>query len=149
MSVQAEAVIRADRVLVWLWVLTIIFGGMATLGVVFAADVVLANLTRPAPPAGVEAVAMSEEMELHHWAIYKAAKVGNDTTAYAHLEKLMVMVTNPKHRSLLDGVLREHLPAGHFIHTYLTMKELLGDRPEPDLTVEQIEAKLRDKAGGK
>ncbi len=142
MNAQAEAIIRADRVLVWLWILTFIFGGMATLAVVFAADVALANLSRPVPPAGVEQVAMSEEMELHHWAVYKAAQAGNDTAAYAHLEKLMGMVTDPKHRSLLDGVLREHLPAGHFIHTYLTMKELLGDRPEPDLTLEQIEAKL-------
>lgn len=142
MSTQTEAVIRADRALAWLWILTFIFGGLATLTVVFAADVVLANLSRPVPPAGVEKVAMSEEVELHHWAIYKAAKEQNDAAAYAHLQKLMGMVTDPKHLTLLDGVLREHLPAGHFIHTYLTMKELLGDRSEPDLTVEQIEAKL-------
>lgn len=142
MSAQVEAVKRADRALVWLWTLTFIFGGLATLTVVFAADVMLASLARPVPPAGVEQVAMSEEMELHHWAVYKAVKAQNDATAYAHLQKLMVMATDPKHKSLLDGVLREHLPAGHFIHTELTMKELLGDRPEPDLTLEEIEAKL-------
>ncbi len=110
--------------------------------VVFAADVVLTNMSRPVPPAGVEQVAMSEEMELRHWAIYKAAKAQKDTPAYAHLEKLITMISDPKHKSLLDGVLREHMPAGHFIHSWMTVKELLGDRTEPNLTLEEIEAKL-------
>ena len=142
MNLQAMAITRDDKILVWLWIMTLFLGGVATLAVVFLADVVLANLGRPVPPAGLEQVAMSEEMELHHWAIYKATKTENDVPAYAHLEKLMKTVTDPKHRSALDGVLREHLPAGHFIHTWMTMKELLGDRSEPDLKLEEIEAKL-------
>ncbi|MBI2906147.1 MAG: hypothetical protein HYX92_00680 [Chloroflexi bacterium] len=142
MSLNAMAVTRGDKTLVRLWLMTLFLGGMATLAVVFLADVVLAKMTQPVPPAGVEQVAMSAEMEFRHWAIYKAAKAENDAPAYAHLEKLMPMVTDPKHKSAMDGVLREHLPAGHFIHTWMTMKELLGDRPEPDLTLEEIEAKL-------
>lgn len=137
-----EEVIKADKVLAWLWLLTIILGGMATLTVVFMADVALAKLNRPVPPAGVVQVAMSEEMELHHWAIFKAAKEGNDAVAYPHLNKLLEIITDSKHRSTVDGVLREHLPAGHFIHTWMTMKELLGERTEPEMTVEQIESKL-------
>ena len=142
MNLQAMAITRDDKILVWLWIMTLFLGGVATLAVVFLADVVLSNMGRPVPPAGVEQVAMSEEIELHHWVIYKAAKRENDAPAYAHLEKLMKTVTDPKHRSALDGVLREHLPAGHFIHTWMTMKELLGDRSEPDLTLEEIEAKM-------
>lgn len=141
MRIQEE-VIKADKVLAWLWFLTIIFGGMATISVVFMADVVLARLNRPVPPAGLDQMAMTEEVELHHWAIFKAAKATNDTAAYPHLNKLLEMITDSKHRSAVDGVLREHLPAGHFIHTELTMKELLGDRTEPDMTLVQIEEKL-------
>lgn len=39
---------RADRILVWLVLLTLIFGGLATVAVVFSADAVLAGLSRSA-----------------------------------------------------------------------------------------------------
>lgn len=39
---------RADRLLVWLFLLTLIFGGLATIAVVFSADAVLAELSRSA-----------------------------------------------------------------------------------------------------
>jgi len=48
---QSDAVERADRVLVWLWLLTFIVGGVATTAVVFGADIVLTRASQRTDPA--------------------------------------------------------------------------------------------------
>lgn len=144
MSIAKElAIARSDRVLVWLGVLTIFLGGVATLAVVFLADVFTARLANPTSVAGVEAVKMSEVEELHHWLGYKLGVLAqNDKDVVYHVEKLFATATDPKQKSALDGVLVEHMPAGHFIHTKNILKELLGTKPEPQAFPAQLEAKL-------
>ncbi|MBI4302042.1 MAG: hypothetical protein HY664_05510 [Chloroflexi bacterium] len=146
MSMQLEiAVTRADRVLVWLKILTLFLGGIATLAVVFLADVMTARLANPIGVAGVEEVAMSEESELHHWLGYKVALAAQDDVHVVyHVQKAFALATDPKQKSVLDGVLVEHMPAGHFIHTKNILKELLGTKSEPasSSSLTQLEARL-------
>lgn len=144
MSMQLEiAVTRADRVLVWLKIFTLFLGGMATLAVVFLADVMTARLANPIGVAGVEEVAMSEESELHHWLGYKIALAAQDDIHVVyHVQKAFALATDPKQKSVLDGVLVEHMPAGHFIHTKNILKELLGTKAEPASSITQLEARL-------
>lgn len=144
MAMQKELTItQADRVLVWLKVLTIFLGGMATLAVVFLADVMTAKLASPSRVAGVEAVVMSEESELHHWIGYKVALAAmDDKDVVYHIAKAMSLATEAQQKSALDGVLVEHMPAGHFIHTKNILKELLGTKQQPAPSPAQLEARL-------
>lgn len=137
------SVARADRVLVWLKIATIILGGMGTLVVVFLADVMTARMANPTGVAGVEAVAMSEVEALHHWIGYKVALgFTDDKDVVYHVQKLFNTATDAKQKSALDGVLVEHMPAGHFIHTKNILKDLLGEKQEPAQSPIQLEAKL-------
>lgn len=144
MAIQKEITIaQADRVLVWLEVLTIFLGGMATLAVVFLADVMTAKLANPSRVAGVVAVTMSEESELHHWIGYKVALAAmDDKDVVYHIAKAMSLATEAQQKSALDGVLVEHMPAGHFIHTKNILKELLGTKQQPAPPPAQLEARL-------
>lgn len=65
---------RADRILVWLCLLTLVFGGLATTVVVFGANAMLARAARTAGPAGAGdhagmhgagPTAASDHMEMH------------------------------------------------------------------------------------
>ena len=119
------------------------FGLGGTLAVVFLADVMTARLANPTSVAGVEAVTMSEVEELHHWIGYKVAlKAMDDKDVVYHVAKIFALATDPKQKSALDGVLVEHMPAGHFIHTKNILKELLGMKAEPQAFPAQLEAKL-------
>ena len=136
---RADVVERADRVLARLWILTLIVGGLATLAVVFLADVVLARLAAAPVTSEAVAVEMSEALELHQWLAYKAVLVENDKEANYHVEQALALATERGHRSDLDGLLREHLPSGHFVHVRQTLKDWLDARPEPGLPQEQLE----------
>lgn len=139
----ALAVTRPDRVLVWLKVFTMLLGGMGTLAVVFLADVMTARLANPVGVAGVEAVPMSAESELHHWLGYKVALAAmDDKDVVYHVRKAFALATDAKQKSALDGVLVEHMPAGHFIHTKNILKELLGTKAQPSQPPVQLEARL-------
>lgn len=144
MSAEAKALVtEADRVLVWLKILTIFLGGMATLAVVFLADVMTAKLANPVGVAGIDAVKMSEVEELHHWIGYKVALAAmDDKDVVYHVKVLFDTATDAKQKSALDGVLVEHMPAGHFIHTKNILKELLGDKAAPPQLPLQLEAKV-------
>lgn len=143
MDIQRELLVtRADRVLVWLKILTIFLGGVATLAVVFLSDVMMARLANPVGVAGVEPVPMSEVEELHHWIGYKVALGAmDDKHVVYHVEKAFSLATETKHKSALDGILAEHMPAGHFVHTKNILKELLG-KPEPPFSPIQLDARL-------
>ncbi len=134
---------RADRVLVWLSMVTLIFGGGVGLAVVFMAGPLTDAMAAAPMPIQVEAAPqMPKVAELHHWLAYKAATVQNDFEANYHVEKALDLVTDAEHRSLLDGLLREHLPAGHFIHTEGTLEELLGASLEPHESLDLLHANL-------
>lgn len=142
-EINTSIIGRGDKVLVWLEILTIFLGGMATLAVVFLADVFTARLANPTGVSGVEAVVMSEEAELHHWIGYKVAVAqSDDKDVVYHVGKAFALANDLKQKSALDGVLVEHMPAGHFIHTKNILKELLGTKVEPPLAPPQLEAKL-------
>jgi len=144
MAIQKEITItQADRVLVWLEVLTIFLGGIATLAVVFLADVMTAKLASLSRVAGVEAVVMTEESELHHWIGYKVALAAmDDKDVVYHIAKAMSLATEAQQKSALDGVLVEHMPAGHFVHTKNILRELLGTKQQPAPPPTQLEARL-------
>ncbi len=134
---------RADTILVWLKIATFFFGLGGTIAVVFLADVMTGKLANPVGVAGIDAVKMSEVEELHHWIGYKVAlKAMDDKDVVYHVKQLFDSSTDAKQRSALDGVLVEHMPAGHFIHTKNILKELLGDKVEPQAFPAQLEAKL-------
>lgn len=140
---KSLSITRGDTVLVWLKILTLFLGLGGTLGVVFLADVMTARLANPIGVAGVEAVTMSEVEELHHWIGYKVAlKAMDDKDVVYHVGKIFALSTDPKQKSALDGILVEHMPAGHFIHTKNILKELLGTKAEPQAFPAQLEAKL-------
>lgn len=82
------------------------------------------------PPADGVALEMSEVAELHLRLAYKATTEQNMEEATYHIEKALALVTDPEHQSLLDGLLKEHLPEGHFVHAEGTIKEILGDGDE-------------------
>ena len=136
---------RADKVLSWLVILALIVGGIGTIAVVFMADVILARVS--ATPLSIElevAVPMNEVAELHHWIAYKASIAQNDMETNYHVEQALALATDAQHRSLLDGLLREHLPAGHFFHSEDTMKEILelAEKREPELSFTMLHASL-------
>ncbi len=136
---------RGDRVLLWLKILTLFVGGIGTITVVFVADVILERVS--AAPLSIElevAVPMNEVAELHHWIAYKAATAQNDMETNYHVEKALTLATDAQHRSLLDGLLKEHLPAGHFFHAEDTMKEILelADKRDPGLSFTLLHASL-------
>ncbi len=136
-------VTRGDTLLVWLKILTLFLGFGGTIAVVFLADVMTTRLANPVGVAGVEAVTMSEVEELHHWIGYKVAlKAMDDRDVVYHVGKLFASAADPKQKSALDGILAEHMPAGHFIHTKNILKELLGTKAEPQAFPTQLEAKL-------
>lgn len=143
MSTKAGSVTQADRVLVWLKVLTILLGGAGTIAVVFLADVMTAKLANPVGVAGIDAVKMTEYEELHYWLGYKLGVMAqDDKDVVFHVQKGFAVAQDPKQKSALDGVLVEHMPAGHFIHTKNIIKELLGTKPEPSAIPIQLEARL-------
>lgn len=136
---------RADRVLVWLKILTLIFGGVGTILVVFLADVVIGRMAAAPRPVELEvAVPMTKVAELHHWVAYKASTVENDFEANYHVEQAFALATDAEHQSLLDGLLREHLPAGHFFHIRDTLKEILelAGKHDPELSLALLHARL-------
>ncbi len=99
-------------------ILTLIVGGIGTVAVVFLADVILASVADA--PLDIElevAVPLSEAAELHHWIAYQASVAQNDMETNYHVEQALTLATDAEHQSLLDGLLREHLPAGHFFHS--------------------------------
>lgn len=59
-AMPSDKLQRADRVLVWLWLLTLIFGGLATTAVVFGANAVIARVAAPVEPADA-----SDHTEMH------------------------------------------------------------------------------------
>ncbi len=136
---------RGDRVLSWLLILAFIVGGVGTISVVFVADVILERVSAAPLSIGLEvAVPMSEIAELHHWLAYEASKAQNDMETVYHVEKALELAIDAEHQSLLDGLLREHLPAGHFFHSEDTMVEILelAEKREPDLSFTLLHASL-------
>ncbi len=136
---------RADKVLSWLVISVLIIGGFGTTTVVFTAEMILANVSNQ--PLSIElevAVPMSEVGELHHWLAYEASIVQNDFEAVYHVEQALDLATNAEHRSLLDGLLREHLPSGHFFHAEDTMVEILelAEKRNPGLSFTLLHASL-------
>ena len=136
---------RGDRVLLWLKILTLFVGGIGTIAVVFLADVILERVS--AAPLSIElevAVPMNEVAELHHWLAFKASIAQNDMETNYHVEKALTLAIDADHQSLLDGLLREHLPAGHFFHSEDTMKEILelAEKREPELSFARLHASL-------
>ncbi len=136
---------RADKVLSWLVILALIIGGLGTTAVVFTAEIILANVSNQ--PLSIElevAVPMSEVAELHHWLVYEASIAENDFEANYHVEQALDLATNAEHQSLLDGLLREHLPSGHFFHAEDTMVEILelAEKREPELSFTLLHASL-------
>ncbi len=136
---------RGDRVLSWLLILAFFVGGIGTISVVFLADVILERVS--AAPLSIElevAVPMNEVAELHHWLAYEASKAQNDMETVYHVEKALTLAIDAQHQSLLDGLLREHLPAGHFFHSEDTMLEILelADKREPELSFDRLHANL-------
>ena len=136
---------RADKVLAWLVILVLIIGGLGTTFVVFAAEKILANVS--SQPISIElevAVPMSEVAELHHWLVYEASIVQNDFEANYHVEQALALATDAQHQSLLDGLLREHLPSGHFFHAEDTMVEILelANKRNPELSFTLLHASL-------
>lgn len=136
------AITTADKVLLWLKIVTIFLGGLGTITVIFAADVAMARLAVPTA-VGVEAIAdIPETIELELWLGYKAAKALDDKEANFHIQKMHDLATDEKQKSALYGIIMEHMPAGHFIHTYTILKELLGDKVEPELPPKTLEVRL-------
>ena len=88
------------------------------------------------------AVAMTDVMEMHHWLAYWAAKEKDAPKVNHHVSLALILATDPRHRSDLDGLIREHISEEQFIHTQKTLKEWLGGRPEPGMTPEKLEVKL-------
>ncbi len=136
---------RADKVLSWLVILVLIIGGLGTTAVVFTAEIILANVS--SQPISIElevAVPMSEVAELHHWLAYEASIVQNDFEANYHVEQALILATDADHHSLLDGLLREHLPSGHFFHAEDTMVEILelANKRNPELSFTLLHARL-------
>ncbi len=136
---------RGDRVLSWLMISVLIIGGIGTIVVIFVADVILASLADAPIPIELEvAVPMNEVAELHHWLAYEASIAQDDMETNYHVEKSLTLAIDAQHQSLLDGLLREHLPAGHFFHAEDTMKEILelAEKREPDLSFTLLHASL-------
>ncbi len=131
--------VRADRVLVWLGILTLIVGGIGTLAVVFLADMILTGVSEQPVSIDLDVeLKLSEEEVLHHWLVYKASVAQHDMEANYHVEQAFALAVDADHQSLLDGLLRQHLPSGHFFHARDTMTEILElaekhHEPEPSL----------------
>lgn len=87
-------------------------------------------------------VEMTDVLEMNHWIAYWAAKEHNVAEVNHHVSMALALAKNPKHRSDLDGLIREHVSEGHFVHTQTTLKEWLGARPEPGISPEKREVKL-------
>ncbi len=136
---------RADRVLVWLSMVTLIFGGGVAIVVVLTASIVVGQMADAPTPIELEvAVPMNEVAELHHWLAYEASIAQNDMETNYHVEKALTLATDAQHQSLLDGLLREHLPAGHFFHSEDTMVEILelANKRNPELSFTLLHASL-------
>ena len=136
---------RADKVLSWLVILVLIIGGLGTTAIVFTAEMILANVS--SQPISIElevAVPMSEVGELHHWLAYEGSIVQSDFEAVYHVEQALALATDAEHQSLLDGLLREHLPSGHFFHAEDTITEImeLSNKREPGLSFTLLHASL-------
>ncbi len=140
--------VRADRVLVWLGILTLIVGGIGTLAVVFLADMILAGVSEQPVSIDLDVeLKLSEEEVLHHWLVYKASVAQHDMETNYHVEQALVLAADAEHQSLLDGLLREHLPAGHFFHSEDTMKEILElaeKLREPEASLGLLHARLAE-----
>ncbi len=136
---------RGDRVLLWLKILTLVVGGIGTIAVVFLADVILASVSDV--PLDIElevAVPLSEVAEQHHWIAYQASLAQNDMETNYHVEKALALAEDAEHQSVLDGLLREHLPAGHFFHSEDALLEILelAEKREPGLSFTMLHASL-------
>jgi hypothetical protein len=118
---------------------------MGTIAVVFLADVILASVSDVPLPIELEtAVPLSEVAEQHHWLAYEASIAQNDMETNYHVEQALALATDADHQSLLDGLLREHLPAGHFFHSEDTLIEILelADKRKPELSFTLLHASL-------
>lgn len=135
---------RGDRVLLWLKILTFFIGGIGTIAVVFLADVILAGASATSVDIGATSLEVSEVGELQHWLAYKASVAQDDMETNYHVEKSLALATDADHQSLLDGLLRQHLPAGHFFHAEATIIEImdLAEKREPELSLERLHASL-------
>ncbi len=136
---------RADRVLVWLSIVTLVFGGGVAVVVVFLASVVVGQVAAAPVPIDLDtAVPMSEVAKLHHWTALEASIAQNDFEANYHVEQALALATDAEHQSLLDGLLREHLPSGHFFHVEDTMIEIteLSNKRNPGLSFTLFHASL-------
>ena len=136
---------RGDRVLLWLKILALLVGGIGTIAVVFLADVILASVSDV--PLDIEletAVPLSEVAELHHWIAYQASVAQNDMETNYHVEQALTLATDAQHQSVLDGLLREHLPAGHFFHSEDALIEILelAEKRKPELSFARLHASL-------
>ncbi len=136
---------RGDRVLLWLKILALLVGGIGTIAVVFLADVILASVSDV--PLNIEletAVPLSEVAELHHWLAYQASLAQNDMETNYHVEQALALAMNTDHQSVLDGLLREHLPAGHFFHSEDALLEILelAEKRKPGLSFTMLHASL-------
>ncbi len=136
---------RADKTLAWLLILVLIIGGLGTTAVVFTAEIILANVSSQPISIDLEvAVPMNEVAELHHWLAYEASTAQNDFEANYHVEQALTLATDADHQSLLDGLLREHLPSGHFFHAEDTVVEILelANKRNPELSFTLLHASL-------
>ena len=138
--------VRADRVLVWLGILTLIIGGIGTLAVVFVADAILAGVSTQSVSIDLDVeLKLSDEEVLHHWLAYKGSVAQHDMEANYHVEQALALAVDADHQSLLDGLLREHLPSGHFFHAEDTMREILElaeQFPEPEASLGLLHGRL-------
>jgi len=98
----------------------------------------------PVPAAAAETVAMSEELELHHWIVYKADAVQDDMEVAYHLEEALALATDPEHHSLLDGLLEVHHAGGGALHISDTIDEIMhsAGHSEPEEPLELLHASL-------
>jgi hypothetical protein len=113
--------------------------------VVFLAGVLVGQVAAAPVPIELEtAVPMSEVNELHHWLALEASIAQNDFEAVYHVEQALALATHAEHQSLLDGLLREHLPSGHFFHVEDTMIEImeLANKRNPELSFTLLHASM-------
>ncbi len=89
----------------------------------------------------IEPVDMDDALVMHHWMALYALESDNEAEAEHHLHHILELVTDPEHKAQMGEVL-EHIQAGDFHDASHALEEILVEKADPGVSLENLHLQL-------
>lgn len=88
-----------------------------------------------------EPAAMEDALVVHHWMTLYALESDNGAEAEHHVLHILELVTDPEHKAQIEETL-EHIQAGDFHDASHALEEILVEKADPGVSLENLHLQL-------